>query len=69
MGASSREFMKLRMWRDDYDELPPETRDKIIIERIDVDGFDYSSYQEWIDLKSKEDPEEYKKYLKRKDLE
>ncbi len=64
MSAAGREFMKLRMEEQDYRELPPEYREQMTIEVIDVDGFDYSEDDIWKGLK-KESDKAFKKLKKR----
>ena len=43
MGASAKDFIKLRMYEEDYQNLSPEIRDKMEITAIDVRGYDFSN--------------------------
>ena len=55
MGASSKEFMKVRMLKDDYMEVPPEVRQRMEIMYVDVEGYDYTHDELWnkLDAESK----------------
>jgi hypothetical protein len=64
MGANSNEFIKIRMEEEFYKTLPPEIKDNMSIEVVDVDGIDYSYDALWNDLKSKS-TKAYKELKKR----
>ena len=65
MGASSKEFMKVRMLKDDYMEVPPEVRQRMEIMYVDVEGYDYTHDELW----SKLDAEANKAYKAKKKRE
>jgi len=53
MGASSREFLRVRMSKNDFAQIPDEIRERCIIDSVDVEGEDYSFDAIWNDLKVK----------------
>ena len=55
MGASSREFLDLRMSMDDYEQIPIEYRSSMEVKVVRVEGEDYSHDELWNDLKKKSD--------------
>ena len=55
MGASSREFLDLRMSMDDYEQIPIEYCSSMEVKVVRVEGEDYSHDELWNDLKKKSD--------------
>jgi uncharacterized membrane protein YcaP (DUF421 family) len=53
MGATSREFIKLRTDKDYYDSLPPLMRDRFEVIAVDIQDFDYSKDTLHQELKKK----------------
>lgn len=60
MGAHAREYLMLKMYRNDYDQLSEETKEMMEIRRVDIEGFDYSKDKLHKQLK-KESTEAYRK--------
>lgn len=67
MGASGREFIKMRMEKEYFETLPPQIRYNCEIISVDVDGFDYSFDELHRELKNKS-TKAYKK-LKNREYE
>ena len=65
MGASSREFLLMRMEEHDYNSLPPDIRERSEIEYVKVEDVDYSHDKLWQQLKT----DSVKAYKKLKDRE
>jgi len=61
-----KEFVKLEMDKEDYDNLPENIKSKMQLKAVDVRGFDYTIHPEWAEQKAKTS---YKEYSKLKELE
>jgi hypothetical protein len=53
MGASGKDFVKLKMYEEDYQNLKQPIRDKMEIIAIDVEDYDYSFDELHCELKKK----------------
>ena len=53
MGAHGKEFLDMRMYKEDYDTLDKKVTDKIEVKTVDIEDFDYSHDDIWKDLKTK----------------
>jgi len=62
MGASSREFLQLRMEEHDYQELPPDVQERLMIYSVKVENEAYPDDETWVTLK-KESSKAYRKLM------
>lgn len=53
MGANKKDYVKLKMYEEDYQNLKQPIRDKMEIIAIDVEGYDYSFDELHQELKKK----------------